>query len=403
MTSRERIIAALQHTQPDRVPLDIGSLESSGISALAYNRLREHLGLPQGETQIFDPYQQVVKVEDDVLAALEIDAIPLVIEPLAWKDAALQDGSPCQIPAKWNPQEDADGSWFVEDDAGHTIARMPAGGFYFEPVYAPLADVQDPAELDEHLDAIHGYDWPGFADETLDDIAARAERLFNETDKAIVFNLQCHLMAAGMFLRGYEQFMIDLLTDKPFVHGFMRRLVDGYKQRAEKMLHRLDPFIQVVLVNDDLGTQNGPITSLNAYREMLWPYQKELFGTIKAHTEAFLLMHSCGSVVEFIPHLMEAGVDALNPVQVSAAGMDSADLKRQFGDRLTFWGGGCDTQQVLGAGTPADVAAEVQRRVADFAPGGGFVFTQVHNIQPNVPPENVVAMVDALRDAETGA
>jgi len=397
VTGRQRILTALRHEQPDRVPLDIGGLESSGVTAIAYNRLREHLGLGQGETQVFEPYQQVAKIEDDLLQALDIDTALLAIEPLAWQDAQLPDGSPCQIPAKWDPQPDPDGGWNVCDGDGHTIARMPDGGFYFEPVYAPLADITDPAELDDHLDAIGSYDWPGFADETLDDIAARAEKLFTETDRAIVFNLQCHLMAAGMFLRGYEQFMVDLLADKPFVHGFLRRLTDAYKQRVEQTLARLDPFIQVVLVNDDLGTQNGSITSPATYREMILPYQRELFSHIKQYTNAFLLLHSCGSVVEFIPDLLDAGVDALNPVQVSAAGMDSAELKKRFGDRLTFWGGGCDTQHVLGGGSPADVAPEVRRRVADFAPGGGFVFTQVHNIQPDVPPANIVAMVDALR------
>ena len=400
MTSRQRVLTALRHEQPDRVPLDIGSLESSGISALAYNRLREHLGLGQGQTQVFEPYQQVAKIEDDLIDALEIDTALLAIEPLEWKDAILPDGSPCRIPARWDPQPDAGGGWSVRDGDGHTIARMPDGGFYFEPVYAPLADITDPAELDDHLNAIGSYDWPGFADETLDDIAARAERLFAETDRAIVFNLQCHLMAAGMFLRGYEQFMVDLLAEKPLVHGFLRRLTDAYKRRVEQTLTRLDPFIQVVLVNDDLGTQNGPITSPDTYREMILPYQRELFGHIKQHTRAALLLHSCGSVVEFIPDLLDAGIDALNPVQVSAAGMDSAELKKRFGDRLTFWGGGCDTQHVLGSGSPADVEAEVRRRVADFSPGGGFVFTQVHNVQPDVPPENIVAMVNALRACE---
>jgi len=397
MTPRERILTTLQHQEPDRIPLDIGGLESSGISGIAYNRLRGHLGLPQGLTQVIDPYQQVVRVAPDVLDALEIDAVPLILEPREWKDATLPDGSTCQVPAKWTPQADPDGGWRVTDDAGHVVGRMPASGFYFEPVYAPLSDVKEPAELDAHLDAIESYDWPSFADETPDDLVARAKELFTETDKAVVFNLQCHLLAAGMTLRGYEQMMVDLLTDEPFVHGLLRRLVDGYVSRIEQLLPRLDPFIQVVLVNDDLGSQNGPLISLDLYRELLLPYQREMFGAIRRCTSAALLMHSCGSMAAFIPDLIDAGVDALNPVQVSAADMDSAELKRTFGDRLTFWGGGCDTQRVLGRGTPADVAAEVARRVADFAPGGGFVFTQVHNIQANVPPENIVAMVNALR------
>jgi uroporphyrinogen decarboxylase len=395
MTSRERVIAALQHERPDRVPLDIGGTESSGMTGIFYNRMREHLGLPPGRTQIIEPYQQVVKIEADMRERLGIDTIPLLIEPLGWKPFALPDGSPCEIPQHWNPTEADDGSLVVADAADNIVARMPAGGLYFEPSYAPLAGIAEIAELDDHVESIVSFDWPSFADETVDDIATRAERLFAETDYAIVFNLQCHLLAAGQMLRGYEQFMIDLLAEKLLAHALLQRLTEAYKHRAAQLLERVGHSVQVVLVNDDLGTQNGPMMSLDCYREMILPYQRELFGFIKQQTDAFLLLHSCGSVAAFIPDLVDAGVDALNPVQVSAAGMDSADLKRLYGDRLTFWGGGCDTQHVLRSGSPAEIEAEVARRVEDFR-SGGFVFTQVHNIQPDVPPENVSAMLDAL-------
>ncbi|MHC4562591.1 MAG: uroporphyrinogen decarboxylase family protein [Planctomycetota bacterium] len=395
MTPRQRVLAALQHQQPDRVPLDIGGTESSGMTAIAYNRLRKHLGMPAGTTQVFDVYQQVIKIEDDLREALQIDTVPLLIEPRQWQPSLLPDGSPCEVPAKWNPQKEG-GDWVVRNEADTVIARMPESGFYFEPVHTPLADVTELAELDEHTDSIESFDWPGYADETLADIAARARRLFDETNYAIVANLQCHLLAAGQMLRGYENFMIDLLADKPLAHALLERLTDAYKRRADTYLGRVGEHIQVVLVNDDLGTQNGPMMSAECYREMLWPYQKELFGFIKSRTDAPLLLHSCGAVAEYIPALLEAGVDALNPVQVSAAGMDTADLKRQFGDRLTFWGGGCDTQHILCSGSPGEIENEVKRRIDDLAAGGGFIFTQVHNIQPDVPPENAMAMLEAL-------
>ncbi len=396
MTPRERIVATLRGKTPDRVPLDIGGTESSGLTGIAYNRLRAHLGMSAGRAQVFDTYQQVVKIEEDLRRRLEIDTVPLLIEPRQWRAFELPDGSACEIPAGWNPQEDVDGGLVVRNADGHVIARMPAGGFYFEPVYAPLADVREPAELAEHAAAFESFDWPGHADESLDDIAARARQLFDETDYAIVANLQLHLLAGGQMLRGYEQFMMDLLADKPMAHAILRRLTDAYMARAEAYLARVGELVQVVLVNDDLGTQNGPMMSLDCYREMIWPYQRELFGFIKGRTDAALLFHSCGAVSEFIPLLIEAGVDAINPVQVSAAGMDTAELKRHFGDRITFWGGGCDTQQVLRQGTPKQIEAEVKRRIADLSPGGRFVFTQVHNIQPDVPPENVMAMLAAF-------
>ncbi len=396
MTPRQRITRTLRGERVDRIPLDIGGTESSGLTGIAYNRLRAHLGLPPGRTQIFDTLQQVVKIEDDLRERLGIDTVPLLIEPRRWKPFSLPDGSACEIPEKWSPKKDADGGMVVTDDAGHVTARMPAGGFYFEPAYFPLADVIEPKELDAHAAAIESFDWPAFADETLDDIAARARKLYNDTDYAIVANLQFHLLAGGQFLRGYERFMIDLLAEKDLAHALLQRLVAAYKRRAEAYLEKVGGFIQVVLVNDDLGTQNGPMMSLDCYREMIWPYQKELFSFIKSKTDAAILFHSCGAVSEFIPLLLEAGIDALNPVQVTAAGMDTARLKQQFGDRLTFWGGGCDTQHVLRNHTPKQIAAEVRRRISDLAGGGGFIFTQVHNIQPDIPPENIMAMLEAF-------
>jgi len=398
MTSRERVLGALPHEEPDRIPLDLGGTESSGITAIAYNRLRRHLGLGSGSTQIFDVYQQVVKIEDDVRAVLQPDTVPLLIEPVRWKPSVLPDGSPCEVPERWDPQEEPGGDRVVRNDDGIVVARMPAGGYYFEPVLAPLADVKRPAGLKAFSREIETFDWPSFADESLDAIAERAKRLFEHTDLAIVANLQLHLLAGGQALRGFESFMTDLLVNKPLAHALLEMLTDAYLRRCERYLERVGDYVQIVLVNDDLGTQQGPMLSPECYREMLWPYQKRLFGFIKSRADVCLLFHSCGSVRRFIPFLIEAGVDALNPVQVSAAEMDTAELKREFGRDLTFWGGGCDTQHVLPRGTAADVREEVRRRIDDLAPGGGFVFTQVHNIQPDVPPQNVVAMVEAVRE-----
>jgi uroporphyrinogen decarboxylase len=398
MTSRERVLTALKHEEPDRVPLDIGGTESSGLTAMAYNALRSHLGMPQGRTQVFDTYQQVVKIEDDLLEALEIDTVPLIIEPLRWKPFTLTDGSPCEIPEKWDPVKDASGDLVVRDDAGTVVARMPEGGLYFEPVNPPLADVTEIAELANHAEAIASYDWPSFADESVENIAARAKHLHDETDYAIVANLQLHLLAGGQMLRGYENFMMDLVLNKDLAHALLEMLTEAYIERCRNYLAQTKDFIQVVLVNDDLGTQKGPMLSPASYREMIWPYQNRLFHFIKEQSGAAVLFHSCGAVREFIPGLIEAGVDALNPVQVSAAGMDSAELKLEFGNDITFWGGGCDTQHVLKSGTRGEIRDEVKRRINDLAPGGGFIFTQVHNIQPDVPPENSVTMLDAFRE-----
>ena len=397
MTSRERVVKALKHDTPDSIPFDLGGTESSGMTGIAYNRLRTYLGLSQGQTRIFDVYQQVVKIEDDLRRILKPDTVPLLIEPVRWRPFSLPDGSTCQIPDKWNPARDERGHWIVKDRKGTIVARMPLGSYYFEPVSAPLAGIASASELEYHKDEIEFFDWPPFLDESVKSIAARAKRLFEDTDLAVVANLQLHLLAAGQQLRGYEAFMMDLIDNKDLIHALLSKLTDVYIRRCDVYLNLMAPTIQVVLVNDDLGTQAGPMMSIDLYREMIWPYQKRLFGFIKEKADVFLLFHSCGAVRPFIPWLIEAGVDALNPVQVSAADMDTKRLKKEFGNDLTFWGGGCDTQYVLRDGTKRQIEDEVRRRIDDLARDGGFVFTQVHNIQPDVPPKNVMIMWEAFQ------
>ena len=258
--------------------------------------------------------------------------------------------------------------------------------------------MQSPADLGPHARAIARFDWPEFADEGIEGLARRARALRAESDRAVVLNFQSHLLAAGQILRGFESFMADLVLNADVCDALLDILVEAYCERADQMFPSLDGCVDVVLVNDDLGIQRGPMLSPELYRKRVKPYQRRLFSHLKARSGAPLLLHSCGSIRWALPDLIEIGVDAINPVQVSAAGMDSAELKREFGRDLTFWGGGCDTQRVLGRGTPAGVREEVKRRIGDLAPGGGLVFCQVHNIQPEVPPENVVAMLEAAAE-----
>ncbi len=204
------------------------------------------------------------------------------------------------------------------------------------------------------------------------------------------------MFAAGQILRGFENFMVDLAGNKPLAHHLMGRLVDCYARRVEHYVEAVGEHVDVIQVNDDLGAQTGPQLSPALYREMVKPYHARLWGLIKQLSGKPLLLHSCGSIHALLPDLIEIGVDAINPVQVSAANMDGALLKREFGRDLTFWGGGCDTQRVLGRGTPEQIRDEVRLRVAQLAEDGGFVFCQVHNIQHDVPPENIMAMYEAL-------
>lgn len=396
MTSRERIEAALAHHEPDRIPVDLGASESSGIHGIAYNRLKGSMGLKGGRTQIYDLSQVIAKVETSVLDKVGADAFPLLIEPRAWKPWRLQDNSPGEIPARANLRSVAGGGTELVADDGTVVATCPSGSYYFDTCHHPLADAVSPADIEAGLVHLRGFDWPSFYDEDYQDLRRKARELYEKTDRAIVGNLWVHVFAAGQILRGFENFMIDLLADKPVAHALLGRLVDCYEERVRRYVEAVGEYCTVIQVNDDLGTQNGPQIAPETYREMIKPYHARLWGLIKKLSGKPLLLHSCGSIYDLIPDLIEIGVDAINPVQVRAANMDSKKLKREFGKDLTFWGGGCDTQQVLGNGTPGDVKEEVRRRCADLAPGGGFVFCQVHNIQPNVPPENIMAMYAAL-------
>ncbi|MBN1671607.1 MAG: hypothetical protein JXR37_11265 [Kiritimatiellae bacterium] len=394
MNGRERVLAALRHEEADRVPRDLGGTESSGLTAGAHVRLCRGLGV-EHVPKVFEPFQYVSYVDAALRGRFGIDTLNLTPEPAQWTLRRHPRGFDVYLPARWREEPAPDGSTVIRRGDGSVAARRPAGGWYFDPANPPLAGVRSPGELAKCNGPLSAFDWPFFADEEPAAMRGRA-RALHEQGGCVVLNLCCHLLAAGQLLRGFETFMVDLLTDGEMVHALLERLVAAYVERAERLAHGLEPFVDVVLLNDDLGTQQGPMLSPDLYRKMVKPYQKLLFARVKKAFAAPLLFHSCGSVRAFLPDLIEVGVDALNPVQVSAAGMAPRELKRAYGRELTFWGGGVDTQRTLNRGTVADVRDAVRRHVEAFAPGGGFVFCQVHNVQPDVPPENVAAMFEAL-------
>ena len=395
MTRRARIQAALSHRETDRIPVDLGASESSGIMGIAYNRLKSHLGI-EGQTRIYDLSQMIAKVEVPVLEAVGADAMPLLIEPKHWKFWTLQEGSPAVVPAKMELERLGNGDWIQRGSDGTVVARCPRGGIYFDTVWHPLENARTSEDIDAGQPFIESFDWPSYLDEGYEDLREKARALHENTDYFIVANLWVHVFAAGQILRGFANFMTDLVLDKPLAHRLMGNLVDAYLARVDRYLDAVGEYVDIIQVNDDLGTQTGPQLSPALYREMVKPYHRRLWEYIKQRSGKPLLLHSCGSVYDLIPDLIEIGVDALNPVQVSAANMDSKKLKAEFGDEITFWGGGCDTQNVLSRAAPAQVRAEVRRRVDDLAPGGGFVFCQVHNIQADVPAENILAMYEEL-------
>ncbi len=393
-TSRGRVLAALRHQEPDRVPIDLGAMRSSGIHAIAYNRLKTHLGIVGGQAVLYDVVQQLALPEPATIERFHLDILPLSravigLDPARprWKPWSLSDGSSGLIPEGLEILPGAEGSQEIRDETGRTTHRMLSGGLYFERMHAPLADATTVREIE-------AYQPPAIADAELIWLRAEAQRLRSTTDKAIMGLTGLNIYEGAQSARGWQRFMEDLAGQPALAEALLQRLADNACVVLARYLDAVGEFIDIVQVGDDLGTQIGPQLSPRMYRRLVKPYQQQVWQFSKARSGLPVFLHCCGGIYPLIPDLIEAGVDILNPVQISAVGMDPIRLKAEFGRDLVFWGGGCDTQHILPHGTPSEVADHVRRQIDILAPGGGFVFTQVHNIQANVPPENIVTMLD---------
>jgi len=407
MNSRERVLAALNHREPDRVPVDFSGHRSSGIAAIAYAQLRRHLGLEDRPVRVYDPIQQLAIVDEDVRQRFGVDTVELgrgfALDDKDWADWTLPDGTPCQMPIWALPERDGS-RWVIRSSSGRVIAAMPDGALYFEQTYWPFLDKED---LDMIPEAMGESMWcavgspPGplvAGPDGAQRLAEGARRLRESTDKAIIGLFGGNLLEMGQFLWRNDQFLMLLAEDPGKVHTFLDRLVIMHLANLERFLKAVGKHIDVVLFGDDLGMQWGPQISPEMYREYFKPRHKLMWARAKELADVKVMLHCCGGVRELLPDLIDAGLDAINPVQISCSGMGAAGLKKDFGDRMVFWGGGCDTQHMLLTGTPRQVHDHVREQVQILSPGGGFVFQQVHNILAGVPAENVVAMFDAVNE-----
>lgn len=377
MTPRERVQTALDHREPDRVPIDLGATVVSSIAIPAYAELRQALGLPRGEITVLETVQQIARVDDDVLDLLGVDAIPVL--PHA--------------PAIYQPEfrTDANGTISFQDEFGATLYRPP-GSHYYDWRSFPLGRPS--------CDDLAGMRWPDPTDPgRYAGLRAEVSALRQSSPRALVGMAPCghDLFNQLLRVRGMEEGLMDLVAEPEFAEAFLDRLTDTICTAQSLYLDQVGDLIDVHFTADDLAGQASPLISPKVYRRLIKPRQARIMQTIRSRTKAKILYHSCGALGDFLDDLVEIGVEALNPVQVSAVGMDTSRLKQRYGQRLSFWGGGCDTQRVLNQGSPAEVRAEVRRRVADLAPGGGFVFNPVHNVQSGVPAANIVAMFDQAR------
>lgn len=380
--SIQRVKDALDHREPYRVPLDVGGTRVSGIHEQAYQVYRKAMGLGPSTPREQVRYLMLPKVEEDfrVLIGADVESV----DPITAFEET--DVAPCR-----------GGQCYT--DRWHSEYFMPEGGHYFDVRAWPLAGAESPADVDR-------FDWPNEESEAiLANVTPDASAAWKEHRRAVFLGRTC----PGIFemlgiLMGHEKAMMDLALNPALCEAVMDKILElkmtFYRAAIERVLAAgVDYFM--IGESEDLGSQRGLLISPEMYRSMVKPRHAALFSAIKKWSggRAYIELHSCGAVRELLPDFIESGVEVLNPIQVSADGMDdTASLKRDFGDAIVFHGGGVDTQHTLAAGTPQDVRDEVKRRIHDLAPGGGFIFTPVHSIQHDVPFENFQAMLEACRD-----
>jgi uroporphyrinogen decarboxylase len=379
-TSCRRVEAAINHREPDRVPYDLGGTILTGIHEQAYRRLRRHLGLPPVPIEIEDPVQQLARVHEDVKERLQVDVCGV---------------NPRKLRGIGSAQWSEDGYDKLRDEWGIEWWRPQDGGFYYDMRRHPLAGIHSVQEL-AHLKFPDPLDPARYAG-----MAERAEDLMQRQQMAYVLGRNAPgIFEIALWLRGFENFYCDLLDQPALAEALLDIICEIKMKYWENALRLVGQNVMIVSEADDLASQNRLLIAPEIYRQLIKPRHARLFSFIKKQSAVpvKIFYHSCGAVSPLLPDLIESGIDILNPVQVSAQGMDTRELKRQFGRDLTFYGGGIDTQRVLPRGTPGEIRDEVRRRIDDLAPGGGFIFAAVHNIQADVPPENIIAMWEALQE-----
>lgn len=417
LTARERLIKTLNHEDPGKVVVDLGSTAITGINANALARLRAELGLEERKVKVNEPLQLLGMVEEDVREALGIDVVDITnnmtmfgFANTGWKSWQLQSGLNVEVPIEFNTTVDSQGETYLYpqgDLSAPPSAKMPKGGFFFDNIVrGNIAYDEGEGNAREDFKDDFGL----FTDKQLRYIEERCNYLYNNTEYGLIGGGA--LAGLGDFAlipgpnvkypkgpRDVADFMVAHYTNPQYIHELFEMQLEVGLKNAEMFYQACGNKLQAIIVSGtDFGTQRGPFMSMDSYREFYKPYHKKINDWIHQNTKWKTFYHTCGAVSEFLQDFYEAGVDILNPVQLSAEGMDGKMLKDQWGDRFVFWGGGVDTQKTLPFGTPEEVYNEVTERLNLFTTGGGFVFNPVHNIQGQTPTENMIAMFKAIQD-----
>lgn len=417
MNSRERVTRALNHQQPNRVPLDLGASPVTGMHVSSVYKLRQALALdpPGTPVKVVEPYQMLGEIKPDLMQALGVDVVGLSSPmtmfgyPLIdWKEWTFFDGTPVLVPGDFNTQPEPNGDILMYPEGDRNAApsgRMPAGGFYFDAIVRQVAINEDKLDPKDNLE-----EFLPVSEAELDYYEAEANRLYHQTDKAILGNFGGTgfgdiALVPGIQLknpkgiRDMEEWYMSTMIRRDYVWRVFEKQCEIALKNLERIHERIREKISVLYVTGtDFGTQNGPFISPKAYRDLFQPFHKQINTWVHTHTTWKTFIHSCGSVIKLYPDFIEAGFDIFNPVQTSAAGMDPSILADSFGNLVTFWGGGIDTQHTLPFGTPEEIRNQVRERIHIFGAGGGFIFNPIHNVQAGVPVENLLTLYEAFAD-----
>ena len=411
MTSKELILTSINHQTPARVPVDLGATPSSGISLVAYQNLIRHLGKTHLKSYVYDVIQEVIQPEMELLDEFQVDVLDIGrhfnTAPSYWHELEAIPGYPALYPTWFSIEKQPDGSNFaISPSSGEAIGIMPYGATFFDQRIFPYKESY-PDDYSNLANDMKRAVWGGFgftpwdwADEkdfwTL--LRNKTIELRNSTDKALLLGIGCNLFEWGTFVRRLDQFLLDLFLEPQKVHGFLEALMESHLKTLAKTCDAVGDIIDIIKFGDDLGTVNGPFFSAEVYKEFFKPRHKILCDYTKAHSSMHTMLHCCGGIYDLIPDLIDAGFEILNPVQINTIHMEPERLKKEFGKDVTFWGGGCDTSCILNRATPTEVRKHVFQNLEIFSKGGGYVFNTVHNILPDVPPENIVAMFEAVKE-----
>ncbi len=410
MNSRERITTAMDYREPDKIPIDIGGHRSSGIAAMAYSRLKKALGIRSGDIYVYDIVQQLAIVEEPILDLFGADTIELgrayLLDERDWTDWELPDGTPCKIPAMIRMEKSGD-DWYLLAEDGLRTGMMKKGCPYFETIHYPMQDMDyDAQDFVSVPGAFKHSMWcstpaPGghlsLEGKDLIEMKEGARKLRESTDRAIIGLFGGNLFETPQLMFNNENYLLYTAVYPEATIRLSQQLCDHYCSEMRKWLSAVGPYIDIMAFGDDFGSNHGPIIDPDMYRQYYKPYHQKMWSLAKELAPHIrIMLHSCGSIEPFLDDMIEAGLDAVNPVQISCRGMELPVLKEKYRGRITLWGGGCDTQSILGQGTPEEVEAHIKKQLSIMKGSGGFVFQQVHNILGNVPPDNIIKMFETV-------